>query len=153
MAAKNDNEKKKEVQEYQKLANKIKPPRPILRNVTVAFLVGGLICLLAQIILNIFQGQGMTDREASGMTTVVMIIIGAILTALGIYDELGKFAGAGSAIPVTGFANSMVSPAIEFKREGYVLGLGAKMFAVAGPVIVYGSIAAIIMAFLHALIK
>lgn len=139
--------------EYQKMTQKIKPRRPILRNVLVAFLVGGLICAIGQVILSFFIGQGMPPKEANVPTIAIMVFLGAFLTGVGVYDELGKFAGAGSAIPITGFANSMVSPAIEFKREGWVLGLGAKMFTIAGPVIAYGSIAAIIIALVSLLFK
>lgn len=142
----NSDQQQKQSKEYQEMIKGIKPKRPILRNILVAFLVGGLICLIGQVILNAFMAGGMDQKEASGVTSAVMVILGALLTALGVYDELGKFAGAGSAIPITGFANSIVSPALEFKREGYVLGLGAKMFTVAGPVIVYGSVTAIIVA-------
>lgn len=146
-------EQERKNREYQQMASKFKPARPILRNVLVAFLVGGIICMIGQIILNYFIGQGMSPKDAGGPTVAIMIFLGALLTGVGVYDELGKFAGAGSAVPITGFANSMVSPAIEFKREGYVLGLGAKMFTVAGPVIAYGSIAAIIVAWLSSIFR
>jgi len=139
--------------EYKRIAQKFQPKRAILRNIIVSFLVGGFICSIGQLILNYFLIQGMPFKEASGLTSGIMVALGALLTGLGIYDELGKFAGAGSAIPITGFANSMVSPALEFKREGFVFGVGAKMFSIAGPVIVYGSISAIIVAWLSLLLK
>jgi len=146
-------EEQRKNREYQKMANKLKPRRPILRNFLVAFLVGGLICMFGQLVLNLFIGQGMSAEDASGPMLAIMIFLGAFLTGLGIYDDLGKFAGAGSAVPITGFANSMVSPSLEFKREGYILGLGARMFTVAGPVIAYGSIAAILIALLSLVFK
>lgn len=146
-------EQERKNREYQQIASNFKPKRPILRNVIVAFIVGGLICTLGQIILNYFITQGMSPKDAGGPTIAIMIFLGALLTGIGVYDDLAKFAGAGSAVPITGFANSMVSPSIEFKREGYVLGLGAKMFTVAGPVIAYGSIAAIIVAWLSSIFR
>ena len=104
-----------------------------------AFLVGGLICTVGQGVNTIgVQLLNLTEKDASSFTCVVMIFLGALLTGLGIYDVIGKYAGAGSIVPITGFANSIVSPAMEFKREGYILGVGAKLFSIAGPVLVYG---------------
>lgn len=95
----------------------------------------------------------MSVKEANGLTATVMVTLGALLTGLGWYDELGKFAGAGSAVPITGFANSIVSPALEFKREGFILGVGARMFVVAGPVLVYGTLTSVVIGFIHWLVK
>ena len=116
------------------------------------YIVGGLICTLGQGVLNYFVSQGMSPKEAGGPTAAVMILLGALLTGLGIYDRLGKFAGAGSFGPITGFANSIVAPALEYKREGYVLGVGARMFQIAGPVLVYGMSTAWLVGLVHWLI-
>ncbi|HOV43267.1 MAG TPA: stage V sporulation protein AC [Syntrophothermus lipocalidus] len=124
--------------EYDEMVKQIKPKPPVLKNSVWAFVVGGLICTVGQGLLELFKATGLDAREAGAATSVVLIGIGAILTGLGVYDELGKRAGAGSIVPITGFANSIVAAAMEFKREGYVLGVGARMFQVAGPVLVYG---------------
>jgi stage V sporulation protein AC len=128
----------REQEVYKRWANARKPRPPLVRNLIAAFLVGGLICTIGQFVLNYFISLGMDTKEAGGPTAAVMIFLGALLTGLGIYDRIGKFAGAGSVIPITGFANSIVAPALEFKREGYVMGVGARMFNIAGPVLVYG---------------
>lgn len=116
---------------------------PIARNLVAAFLVGGLISVIGQGVLEWFVAGGMTPKDAAAPTATVMIMAGALLTGLGLYDELARFAGMGSALPITGFANSIVAPAMEAKREGYVLGVGAQLFTIAGPVIVYGVLAAV----------
>ncbi len=110
-----------------------------------AFLVGGTICTIGEFITAYFYNIGYTRQDSSAITTVILVFIGALLTGLDMYDTLGKFAGAGSIVPITGFANSIVSPAMEYKKEGYILGVGAKMFTVAGPVIVYGTISSILV--------
>jgi len=125
-------------EEYKALTKQYTPKPTIVKNVVRAFIVGGIICSIGQVIINSYVLLGMPQLEASAAATATMIFIGAFLTGLGIYDKIGKFAGAGSIIPITGFANCIVSPAMEFKREGYVLGVGAKLFTVAGPVLVYG---------------
>ena len=140
-------------EEYQNLSKSMTPKPTVIKNTIRAFVVGGLICAFGQVVINLLAIAGMERTDASTATTAFLILLGALLTGLGIYDEIGKFAGAGSIVPVTGFANSIVSPALEFKREGYVMGVGAKLFTVAGPVLVYGiatSIAVgIIYYFLH----
>jgi stage V sporulation protein AC len=118
-----------------------------------AFIIGGLICIVGQFITNLLTALGLKKDELSSITTIIMIFLGAILTGLNIYDELGRYAGAGSIVPITGFANSIVSPAMEFKSEGYVTGVGAKMFVIAGPVIVYGVAASVVVGILYYLIK
>lgn len=142
-----------EQKEYEELTKRIKPKRPVIRNVIWAFIIGGLICVIAQLFFNLCEGMGLGLKDATGASVAFMIFLGAILTGFGVYDDLGDFSGAGSAVPITGFANSVVSPALEFKSEGYILGLGAKIFTVAGPVIAYGSITAVILAWITALIK
>ncbi len=138
---------------YQQLLQKHTPSRPIFRNLVLAFLVGGAITTIGQGVLNFFVSQGLSPKDAATPTAGVMIFLGALLTGLGVYDKIGKFAGMGSALPITGFANSIVSPALEFKREGFVLGVGARMFQVAGPVIVYGVVSSLVVSVLHILVK
>lgn len=128
---------------YQDQYNQVKPKPPILKNAFWAFVVGGLICTLGQVIQTYFVSLGLSQKEAAGPTSAVLIFLSALFTGLGIYDELGRRAGAGSIVPITGFANSIVAPAMEYKREGYVFGVGAKMFVIAGPVIVYGLVTAV----------
>ncbi|MBR1802634.1 MAG: stage V sporulation protein AC [Clostridia bacterium] len=125
-------------QEYSDYVNKKSPDSPILKNCLNAFWVGGLICTIGQFIMNFCQYKGMEQTQASTVVSIVLVACAAILTGLNIFNKIGKFAGAGSLIPITGFANSIVSPAIEYKSEGYVMGVGGKMFTVAGPVLVYG---------------
>lgn len=123
---------------YQEYVDKKTPNSPILKNCFNAFWVGGLICTIGQIILNICKERGF-DTQASGtIVSILLIGIAAFLTGLNLFNKIGKFAGAGSLIPITGFANSIVSPAMEYKSEGYVMGVGGKMFTVAGPVLVFG---------------
>lgn len=138
--------KEKEYQEYVK--NKIPKPN-YLKNCFWAFFVGGIICTIAQFINNLLKNSGLNKTDAGTVTVIIMVFLGAFLTGLGIYDKLGKRAGAGSIVPITGFANSIVSPAMEFKTEGYVLGVAAKMFSVAGPVLVYGFGSSVIIGVLY----
>jgi len=137
---------------YARDAARYRTPTPYLRNFLAAFFVGGAISALGQVLHRAFVAQGLDDVEAGARMAVVVIAVGAILTGLGIYDSLGRFAGAGSAIPISGFANSIVAPAMEFAREGYVLGMAAQMFVIAGPVIVYGVLAAFVSAALRYII-
>jgi len=138
-----------EQEQFQKKYEQLKPKTPILKNVLWAFVVGGLICMLGQFLINYYISLGFSKKEASGPTSVTLIFLSAFFTGLGIYDELGRRAGAGSIVPITGFANSIVAPAMEFKREGYVFGIGAKMFVIAGPVLVYGISTAILIGFIY----
>mgnify|MGYP000145056793 CR=1 FL=1 len=131
-------------QTYQEYVDKKSPNSPIWKNCINAFWVGGLICSIGQIILNICKERGF-DTQTSG--TIVSIF----LTGLNLFNKLGKFAGAGSLVPITGFANSIVSPAMEYKSEGYVMGVGGKMFTVAGPVLVFGISASIIVGLVYLL--
>lgn len=135
--------------EYSDLVNKKSPNSPILRNMFWAFVVGGSICVIGQFITNYFLGKGLSRETVASITPIVLILISVILTGLDLYDSIGKVAGAGSVVPITGFANAVASPAIEFKSEGLILGLGAKMFTVAGPVIAYGVSASVIVGFIY----
>lgn len=125
-------------QEYNDYVDKKSPNSPILKNCFNAFWVGGLICSIGQIIIDFCKFRGMEETAASTTASIILIALSAILTGLNIFNKIGKFAGAGSLVPITGFANSIVSPAIEYKSEGYVMGVGGKMFTVAGPVLVFG---------------
>jgi stage V sporulation protein AC len=136
-------------QKYQEKVDNITPKPPIFKNICWAFVVGGLICTFGQLIADYFSGLGFPEKEASTYATVILVFLGAFFTGLGIYDELGKRAGAGSIVPITGFANSIVAPAMEFKREGYVFGVGAKMFVIAGPVLVYGMVTAFLIGLIY----
>ena len=130
--------------EYQRMLEKRSPNSPLVVDVLWAGLIGGAICVVGQAVSNYYQSRGLDVDSAAGATSITMILLGALLTAVHLYDKLAKRAGAGTIVPITGFANAIVSPAIEFKSEGFVLGLAAKMFAVAGPVIVYGVTASVI---------
>lgn len=145
MVGKSEALKTAEQQEYNQLVQRVSPRPPVIINSIWAFLVGGLICMIAQLILNYFLSNGMTKEDAGSLTSVIMIFIGALLTGIGIYDEIGKRAGAGSIVPITGFANSIVASAMEFKREGYVFGVGARIFTIAGPTLLFGFVASVII--------
>ena len=125
-------------QEYGKYVKEMSPNSPIWKNLFNAFWVGGLICVVGQMILNGFTAIGLDETDAGTATSVSMVFLGALLTGLSIYDDLAKIGGAGTLVPITGFSNAVVSPAIEFKSEGLVTGLAAKIFIIAGPVLVYG---------------
>lgn len=147
--AKSTAKKQQEQQKYQEKFERIKPDPPLIKNISWAFVIGGLICVLGQFIMNTFSGLGMSTKDAAAATSAAMIFLGAFFTGLGVYDELGRIGGAGSIVPITGFANSIVASAMEFKREGYVFGVGAKMFTIAGPVIVYGTVTAFILGIIY----
>lgn len=140
-------------EEYLKYVEKKSPKSKLLRNCIRAFIVGGLICVVGQIISNLLRAKGFNQEFVSNLTSLILIFLGALFTGLNIYDELGRYAGAGSIVPITGFANSVVSPALEFKSEGYVLGVGARMFVIAGPVLVYGISASVIAGIIYYMIK
>ena len=135
--------------DYQKLVNNKTPNSPIIKNCFNSFWVGGLICSIGQLIMEFCKYQGLDIEISSSIVSVSLIFLSAFLTALNIFNKIGKFAGAGSLIPITGFANSIVSPAMEYKSEGYVMGVGAKMFTVAGPVLVYGISTSIIVGIIY----
>ena len=132
-------------QTYQDYVNKKSPNSPIWKNCFNAFWVGGLICTIGQIIMNICKERGFDQNLSGTIVSIILIAISAFLTGLNIFNKIGKFAGAGSLVPITGFANSIVAPAIEYKSEGYVMGVGGKMFTVAGPVLVFGISASVII--------
>lgn len=135
--------------EYQDYVNKKSPNSPILRNCLSAFGVGGLICTIGQLIMEVCKYRGLDTEISATITSIILIFLSAFLTALNLFNKIGKFAGAGSLVPITGFANSIVSPAMEYKSEGYVMGVGAKMFTVAGPVLVYGISASILVGIVY----
>ena len=124
--------------EYQTMSKKSAPPSPVVGNCLKAFLVGGLICTLGEVIVELSVNGGMTTMDARMLCSVILVALSILLTALNLYDNIAKHAGAGTLVPITGFANSIAAPAIEFKSEGFVMGVGAKMFIIAGPVLVYG---------------
>ena len=135
--------------EYQEYVNQKSPNSPIFRNCFNSFWVGGLICAIGQIIMEICKYRGLDIEMSATIVSISLIFLSAFLTALNIFNKIGKFAGAGSLIPITGFANSIVSPAMEYKSEGYVMGVGGKMFTVAGPVLVFGISASIIVGIVY----
>ena len=141
--------KLKNKEEYSKYVDSKVPPSPIILNIFKAFMVGGFICSLGQVIFEICALRSIPEDISYTIVSISLIAMSAFLTSINIFNKLGKFAGAGTLIPITGFANSIVSPAIEYKSEGYVMGVGAKMFTVAGPVLVYGISTSIIVGFLY----
>lgn len=138
---------------YQEYVNKKSPNSPILKNCFNAFWVGGLICTIGQIIMNICKERGFDQTTSGTIVSIILIAISAFLTGLNIFNKIGKFAGAGSLVPITGFANSIVSPAMEYKSEGYVMGVGGKMFTVAGPVLVFGSSTSIAVGLIYLILN
>lgn len=145
---------KQDKNEYKKYVDQKSPKPTYLKNYIMAFLVGGLICCIGQGINDFYMKVINLDKlDASSVTSMTLIFLGAILTGFGVYDLIGKFAGAGSIIPITGFANSIVSPAMEFKKEGYVMGVGSNLFKIAGPVLVYGISSSIICGLIYYIIK
>ena len=135
--------------DYQEYVNQKSPNSPIFKNCINAFLIGGLICSIGQIIFSFCKYKGLDETSSGTIVSITLIAISAFLTGLNIFNKIGKFAGAGSLVPITGFANSIVSPAMEYKSEGYVMGVGGKMFTVAGPVLVFGISASIIVGIVY----
>lgn len=130
--------------DYQKYVDEKTPNSPIWLNILKAFIVGGIVCLIGQFIADYLTSRGLDKDTVSSTTSIALIFIGIFLTSINVYNRIGKFAGAGSIVPITGFANSIASPAIEFKSEGHIMGIGAKMFIIAGPVLVFGINASIL---------
>ena len=135
--------------EYGKLVKSMQPRSPIGKDCLHAFWIGGLICAIAQLALNGYTALGLDKTDASTATSMTMIALSALLTGLSVYDDIAKLAGAGTLVPITGFANAVVAPAIEFKTEGFILGVGARMFTIAGPVIVYGVSASVVYGLIY----
>ena len=135
--------------EYQKLAEELAPKSPMGKDCLGAFLVGGIICAIGQFFINYYTKLGLNKTDASTAASMSLVVISAVLTGLSLYDNIAKFAGAGTLVPITGFANAIAAPAVEFKTEGFILGVGAKMFTIAGPVIVYGVSASVIYGFIY----
>ena len=135
--------------EYQALAEEMAPKSPMGKDCFNAFWIGGLICTVGQVFLNFYQSLGL-DKDAAGTAmSMTLVAISALLTGLSLYDNIAKYAGAGTLVPITGFANSIAAPAVEFKTEGFILGVGAKMFTIAGPVIVYGVSASVVYGLIY----
>ena len=131
-------------QEYSRYVEQKAKPSPIWKNLTWAFCTGGLICTGGQVLLNLYRGCGLSEGDAGTAVSVTIIFLAALFTGLGWFDRLAKHAGAGTLVPITGFANAVVAPALEFRSEGLVMGVGARMFAIAGPVLAYGISAAVL---------
>lgn len=149
------NEKKTPEQaRYQKLVKERMPKSRTLSQCIRAFVSGGIICCIGQLMRNwAQQGMGLDEKGTEAFTAIVMVFLGATLTGIGVYDKIGEWSGAGSIVPITGFANSIVSPAMEFKREGFITGTAAKLFTIAGPVLVYGVGSSVIVGLLSLLFK
>ena len=130
--------------EYNRYVARLAKKSPLGKDLLNSFLIGGLICVVGQLILNGYTALELSEQDAAAATSVSLVFLSAVLTALSVYDDLAKIAGAGTLVPITGYANAVVSPAIEFKAEGFVTGMAAKMFIIAGPVIVYGTVASVL---------
>lgn len=130
--------------EYDQMVKKASPNTKSYKTIPYAFLIGGLICVIGQLLLELFLYLDLSKSIATTFVSISLIFLSALLTGLNVYDNIARYGGAGTLVPITGFANAVVSPALEFKSEGYVLGLGAKMFVIAGPVIVYGTLASVL---------
>ena len=135
--------------QYGELTAELSPKSPILRDCVNAFWIGGLICAIGQAFINLYTGLGLEQQEAGTAASMTLVALSALLTGLSLYDNIAKHAGAGTLVPITGFANAIAAPAVEFKTEGFILGVGAKMFTIAGPVIVYGVSASVVYGFIY----
>ncbi len=135
--------------EYGKLVQDMAPKSPIWKDCLKAFLIGGLICCAGQLILNGYKALGLDKEGAATATSMTLVALSALLTGLSVYDDIAKHAGAGTLVPITGFANAIAASAVEFKTEGFILGVGAKMFTIAGPVIVYGVSASVVYGLIY----
>ena len=139
--------------EYKKLSEKKAPKSPLLKNCACAFVIGGIICAAGQLLLEWYEHMGVQRDKGVTLVAVSLIFLSVLLTGIGVYDKIASFGGAGTLVPITGFANSMAAPALEFKTEGFITGLGTKMFIIAGPVIVYGISSSIIYGLIYYLFK
>ena len=135
--------------EYGKLIQELSPNSPVGKDCTMAFLIGGAICVLGQALMALYAKMCLAQKDASTLASMTLVALSALLTGLSVYDDIAKFAGAGTLVPITGFANAIAAPAVEFKTEGFVLGVGAKMFTIAGPVIVYGVSASVLYGLIY----
>ena len=135
--------------EYAKLVKDLSPKSPFWKDCLKAFLIGGLICTIGQLIMNGYLALGMEKEDAGTAMSMTLVALSALLTGLSLYDNIAKYAGAGTLVPITGFANAVAAPAVEFKTEGFILGVGAKMFTIAGPVIVYGISAGVLYGLIY----
>jgi len=135
--------------EYGKIVQDMAPKSPIVKDCINAFWIGGLICTIGQLIMNGYSALGLDKTDAGTATSMTLVAISAFLTGLSLYDNIAKYAGAGTLVPITGFANSIAAPAIEFKTENWINGVGSKMFIIAGPVIVYGMAASVVYGFIY----
>jgi len=136
-------------EQYKSMVKQASPNSHLLRDCMKAFVIGGSICVFGELLSKWFAGLGLEQEHCALMVSASLIFIAALLTGLGLYEKLGKFAGAGSIVPITGFANSVAAPALEYKKEGLIFGVGAKMFVVAGPVIVYGTLTSVIVGIIY----
>ena len=135
--------------QYDALVREMSPKSPIVKDCVNAFWIGGLICVLGQVFINWYTSLGLEKQDASTAASMSLVALSALLTGLSLYDNIAKHAGAGTLVPITGFANSISAPAVEFKTEGFILGVGAKMFTIAGPVIVYGVSASVVYGMIY----
>ncbi len=140
-------------EKFQNLTEEAKPKPKYVKNCILAFLVGGAICTIGEIIFNLLIKFGISEYDAKQWNPIIMVFLGALLTGIGVYDKIADFAGAGTVVPITGFANAVVSPAMEFKKEGFVFGVAAKMFIIAGPVLVYGIGSSVIIGLIYYLLQ
>lgn len=139
--------------EYQKIVDRKSPNSKLTKNCVKAFLIGGIICTIGQYFLSFYKSMNMSEELAGSATSISMILISVLLTGFDIYPKIAKHGGAGTLVPITGFANAVSAPAIEAKTEGYILGVGAKIFTIAGPVILYGTVASVVAGFIFYFIK
>ena len=135
--------------EYDALVRQLSPRSPIGKDTALAFVIGGAICTVGQLISAGWQSLGLTQADASAATSVTLVFLSVLATSLGLYHRLARYAGAGTLVPITGFANAIAAPAVEFKTEGFILGVGAKIFTIAGPVIVYGLSASVVYGLIY----
>ncbi len=149
----NTDDKQIQTKSYEEYVKQVTPTKSLPLNMLKAFIVGGIICCIGQFILNLLTSYGMSKDDAASWTSLLLVALAVILTGFGLYSKLGEFAGAGSLVPITGFANSVASSAIEFKKEGQVFGIGCKIFTIAGPVILYGIFSSWILGIIYLILK
>lgn len=145
--------KERKQQEYQKYVKKVTPTHNLFLNMCKAFVTGGLICVVGQFILNICTGMGMDDTTSASWCSLLLVLLSVLLTGLNLYQKMAKFGGAGTLVPITGFANSVAAPAVEYKKEGQVFGIGCKIFTIAGPVILYGVFTSWVLGVIYWILK